>query len=48
MSQFFICDWAGQKYCLTSMFSKLGISQDLFAELESISILLVLITSLYE
>lgn len=33
---------------LTSMLSKLGIGQDLFAELEPISVLFVFVTSLRE
>lgn len=32
---------------LTSMFCKLGVGQDLFAELQSVSVLLVLVTSLW-
>lgn len=31
---------------LTSMLGKLGVGQDLFAELESVSVLLVFVTSL--
>lgn len=33
---------------LTSMLSKFGVAQDLFAELQSVSVLLVLVTSLQQ
>lgn len=35
-------------FCLTSMLSKLWVAQDLFAELQAVSVLLVLVTSLQQ